>query len=99
MTARPLLFAASAALFPWAHVAMLAFGAGTVWLAFALLRDYGSAALDDPARCPSCGRDDLLRVEASIERTIIPLLHCRSCGDAYRLAGGTLYRDTGRPLL
>lgn len=100
MNTKGLLLASTAVLFPWAHVAVLAFGAGTVWLAYALFTDYGPGAVtSEPARCPACGRDELLRVDSSIEPSLLPLLHCRSCGEAYRLARGTLYRDTGRPLL
>ena len=62
------------------------------------IRNLEGDALDDPSRCPACHRDDLLRVEGSIRPPLIPLLHCRSCGEAYRLAEGTLIRDTGRPL-
>jgi len=98
MNSRALLVASTAILFPWAHLATLAFGAGTLWVAFALLRDYG-AVTTDPSRCPACRRDGLMRIDAGIRTTILPLLHCRSCGEAFRLAGGTLYRDTGRPLL
>ena len=91
--ARAALFAA--ALFPWADILILAaLGIGGVACLIAFTKEFGCAGIDrDPARCPSCGRDELLRVEAAVIHARVPLLQCRSCGSAFRWWGGTLHRD------
>lgn len=76
-----------------------ALGLGGVIFAIAFAREFGVPGTDDdPSRCPACGHDELLRIEASIHRSPIPLLHCRNCSEAYYRHGKTLIRDTGRPL-
>jgi hypothetical protein len=91
------LLAASALLVPWQGVLMAAaFGVGGVCLAIGIAREVGGSAGTDPSRCPTCQRDELLRVQAATCQTRIPLLLCRACGTAYRWWGGTLTRDDGR---
>ena len=94
------LIASAAVLFPWGTgIALGAFCLGTVWLLIQMGKEYGPAsASNDPTRCPACTRDDLMRVQASRIASPVPLLHCRSCGEAYYLHAGSLIRDNGRPL-
>jgi hypothetical protein len=77
-------------------LALFAFGVGCVRLLFGLFDEFGPASCNnDPTRCPACHRDDLMRIEVAHPQSRIPLLHCRSCGDAYRWWAGTLVRDRG----
>jgi len=90
------LLIASTALFPWQLLVFAAFGIGVVALAISFPGHFG-VPTDGPSRCPACSHDALMRIDASVASPV-PLLHCRDCGEAYRLCGGTLYRDTGKPL-
>ena len=94
------LIASAAVLFPFGTgIALGAFCLGTVWLLIQMGKEYGGGAIsDDPTRCPACTRDDLMRVQASHIASPVPLLHCRSCGEAYYWHAVSLIRDTGRPL-
>lgn len=94
------LIASAAVLFPFGTgLALGAFCLGTLWLVIQMGKEYGPiSASTDPTRCPACQRDDLMRVQASHVASPLPLLHCRSCSEAYFLHAGSLIRDTGRPL-
>lgn len=76
-----------------------ALGVGGVIFAIAFAREFGVPGTDDePSRCPACGHDELMLIQASIHPSPIPLLHCRGCSEAYYRHGKTLIRDTCRPL-
>jgi hypothetical protein len=96
-TTKGLLIASTAALFPWSQLFILvAVGIGALVFAIKFNDDFGAPS-DEPSRCPACTHDALMRIETSRPMPI-SLLHCRHCGEAYRWCGGTLYRDTGKPL-
>ena len=100
MTTKGLFLASTAALVPLSNVLLLAaLGVGGVLFAIHFVKEFGlPATSSDPTRCPTCQRDELLRIEASVRPSPIPLLHCRNCGEAYRWYGTSLIRDTGRPM-
>jgi hypothetical protein len=90
------LLGASLLLFPFADALLLgALGIGGLCFAIAFVKEFGGPWDTDPTRCPACKKDGLMRVQAGIRSQRIPLLHCRECGEAYRMFGATLYRDTG----
>lgn len=101
MTTKGLVLASTALLFPWTNLFLLAaVGVGGVLCVVRFVQHLDTAPLDDPSRCPACRRDDLLRIEGSARHpSPVALLHCRSCGEAFRMWNGSLVRDTGRPLL
>lgn len=91
------LLAAGALLFPWADLLFVAaFGIGGTCLALGLVKEFGNPCVTDPTRCPACHCDELLRLQAGTIEGRVPLLHCRSCGEAYRWWNNTLIRDDGR---
>lgn len=100
MTTKGLLLASTALLFPWTNLVLLAaVGVGGVLCAVQFVQRLDTAPLDDPSRCPACRRDELLRIEGSVHASPVALLHCRSCGEAFRMWNGSLVREPGRPLL